>query len=233
MTIVKADQLSKKYPSKQALAPISFEISTGECLVLCGGNGAGKSTLIHLLAALSKPTTGTVVLDSTIPLKNRQAYVEHIGYMPDEFPSQLGMTVQEMLEFYAAYRPAASKAQVSFILNKIGLFDQRTTFITSLSKGMRQRLLFGQALLGEPRLLLMDEPTNGLDPYWINEFLAIVKEMQAAGTSIIFSTHMMDVAADAGDTVLFMKEGKVIQEFQHINNKKKTTLDLLQLHRNA
>ncbi|WP_266095241.1 AAA family ATPase [Gracilibacillus oryzae] len=90
--------------------------------------------------------------------------------------------------------------------------------------------MFGQALLGAPDLLLMDEPTNGLDPYWINEFVRIVKGVQTKGTTVIFSTHMMDVAADLGDIIYFMQEGKVVEEFSGIGEE--TTLKLLQLHRN-
>ncbi len=93
--------------------------------------------------------------------------------------------------------------------------------IKNLSKGMRQRLLFGQALLGNPLLLLMDEPTNGLDPYWINEFINIVNEVKKSGTTIILSTHMMDVAAEVGDIIYFMKEGRIVHEFLHETDKEK------------
>ncbi|HDW3058508.1 TPA: AAA family ATPase, partial [Bacillus cereus] len=100
-----------------------------------------------------------------------------------------------------------------------------------LSKGMRQRLLFGQAYLGNPKLLILDEPTNGLDPYWVDTFLKIIKTLKRNGTMIIFSTHMMDVAAEIGDQILFMKEGKVVQEIKNNGDLENVTLTLLQMHR--
>jgi ABC-2 type transport system ATP-binding protein len=103
--------------------------------------------------------------------------------------------------------------------------------VKNLSKGMRQRLLFGQALLGEPALLLLDEPTNGLDPFWVNMFVNLLKEMKESGTIIIFSTHMMDVAAEVGDHILFMKDGSVVKHIRNTGSKEETTLQLLQLHR--
>lgn len=233
MITLQVDQVSKSFKNKVALSPLSFSAEAGQCIVLCGGNGAGKSTLIQILAALSVPTTGKVCLDDIQLDKNRETYVNQIGYMPDSFLAQQLMSVQEMLHFYASYRPNATKEQVASILERIGLKEKKDELIKNLSKGMRQRLLFGQALLGTPRLLLMDEPTNGLDPYWINEFIGIVKEVQQTGTTIIFSTHMMDVAAEVGNVIYFMKEGKVVKEFLGHEDKEKTTLQLLQLHRNV
>ena len=96
---------------------------------------------------------------------------------------------------------------------------------------MRQRLLFGQAYLGNPKLLILDEPTNGLDPYWVNTFLKIIKTLQRNGTMIIFSTHMMDVVAEIGDRILFMREGKVVQEIKNNGNLENVTLTLLRMHR--
>ncbi len=233
MTTLKVEQISKIYKNKEALHPLSFSVESGKCVVLCGGNGAGKSTLIQILAALSKPTTGSVILEGVDLAKNREAYVNQIGYMPDNFPAQQLMSVKEMLLFFASYRPDATKDQVEAILDRIGLHEKKDELIKNLSKGMRQRLLFGQALLGNPRLLLLDEPTNGLDPYWINEFVLIVKEVQGTGTTIVFSTHMMDVAAEVGDTIYFMKQGSVTEEFRRQQDIEQTTLQLLHLHRNA
>lgn len=233
LSLLKVEEVSKVYQSKEALLPLSFTAEPGQCVVLCGGNGAGKSTLIQILAALSKPTAGHVVLDGIEMEKSRGNYVNRIGYMPDSFPAQQLMSVGEMLHFYASYRPDASKTQVEEILSRIGLIEKKDELIKNLSKGMRQRLLFGQALLGTPLLLLMDEPTNGLDPYWINGFINIVNEVKKTGTTIILSTHMMDVAAEVGDIIYFMKEGRIVHEFLHETDKEKTTLQLLKLHRSV
>lgn len=230
MTSLQVSEVSKTYKTKVALSAFSLKAKKGECIVLCGGNGAGKSTLLHILAGILAPTSGTVMLNDISLQKNRNAYVSQIGYMPDEFYAQQMMTVQEFLFFYAALRKTR-KSKVQEILERIGLAEKKRELVKNLSKGMRQRLLFGQALLGEPALLLLDEPTNGLDPFWVNIFVNLLKEMKESGTIIIFSTHMMDVAAEVGDHILFMRDGSVVKRIRNTGNKEETTLQLLQLHR--
>lgn len=162
--------------------------------------------------------------------KDRKQYVDKIGYMPDDFHAQQDMTVQRFLLFYAAFRNVG-KEKVQDVIKTIGLKEKQNELLHRLSKGMRQRLLFGQAYLGNPKLLILDEPTNGLDPYWVNTFLKIIKTLKRNGTMIIFSTHMMDVAAEIGDRILFMREGKVVQEIKNNGDLENVTLTLLQMHR--
>ncbi|KAB2443926.1 ABC transporter ATP-binding protein [Bacillus luti] len=213
-----------------ALSPITFQSKKGECIVLCGGNGAGKSTLLDIIAGITAPTIGTGQLGDIELQKDRKQYVSEIGYMSDDFHAQQDMTVQEFLLFYAAFRNIG-KEKVQVVIEIIGLNEKQNEPLHKLSKGMRQRLLFGQAYLGNPKLLILDEPTNGLDPYWIDEFLKILKTLKRNGTMIIFSTHMMDVAAEIGDRILFMKEGKVIQEIKSDSDLENLTINLLQMHR--
>lgn len=208
MSLLRIKGISKHYKKKTALFPFSIEISEGECIALCGGNGAGKSTILNILAGISKPSEGSVVLNDIDMASQRIQYVSHIGYMPDEFNAQGEMSVEEFLLFYASLR-AVSKERVDEMIETLGLTDKRKDHVKSLSKGMRQRLLFGQAWLDEPDLIILDEPTNGLDPYWINEFIELIRQIKQKGTMIIFSTHMMDVAADTADRVLFIEDGKL------------------------
>lgn len=215
---------------KTALFPTSLHGRDGECIVLCGGNGAGKSTILNILAGISSPTSGTVRLQDIELRKNRRQYVAEIGYMPDDFHAQQSMTVQEFLSFYAAFRKVG-KERVQEVIALLGLEEKQSECLHRLSKGMRQRLLFGQAWLAKPKLLLLDEPTNGLDPYWVNEFVTLLKDIKRSGTIIVFSTHMMDVAADIGDVILFMEDGKVTQEIRDDGNTENLILQLLQLHR--
>ncbi|MCM3736569.1 ABC transporter ATP-binding protein [Bacillus cytotoxicus] len=230
MTLLQVNEVSKEYKGKQALSHFSLQVDEGACIVLCGGNGAGKSTLLHILAGISKPTEGTIVLNG-IPLhENRNKYVAQIGYMPDDFHAQEMMTVHEFLSFYGVLRKVKQK-QIQDILEKIGLSEKRDELVKHLSKGMRQRLVFGQALLGNPKLLLLDEPTNGLDPFWVNAFVEVLQDIKKKGTIVIFSTHMMDVAAEIGDCILFMKDGIVTNHIEHKGSKEEKTLHLLQLHR--
>ncbi|WP_430477170.1 ABC transporter ATP-binding protein [Bacillus cereus] len=230
MTVLNLNEVCKRYKKKIALSPISFQSKGGECTVLCGGNGAGKSTFLDIIAGITTPTTGTVQLDNIELQKDRKQYVSKIGYMPDDFHAQQDMTVQEFLLFYAVFRNIG-KEKVQAVIKTIGLNEKQNEPLHRLSKGMRQRLLFGQACLGNPKILILDEPTNGLDPYWVDEFLKILKTLKRNGTMIIFSTHMMDVAAEIGDRILFMKEGKVIQEIKNDGDLENLTITLLQMHR--
>ncbi|MGG2066172.1 ABC transporter ATP-binding protein [Bacillus sp. S14(2024)] len=230
MTLLQVSKVSKQYKTKQALSHFSIQVDGGTCIVLCGGNGAGKSTLLHILAGISMPTEGTIVLNGVTLHEKRNAYVSQIGYMPDDFHAQEMMTVQEFLSFYGVLRKASQK-QIKEILEKIGLVEKRNELVKHLSKGMRQRLVFGQALLGKPKLLLLDEPTNGLDPFWVNAFVEVLQDIKKEGTIVIFSTHMMDVAAEIGDCILFMKDGIVTKRIEHKGSKEEKTLHLLQLHR--
>jgi ABC-2 type transport system ATP-binding protein len=201
--------VSKEFKKKVALHPFSLLANEGECIVLCGGNGAGKSTLLHILAGISSPGEGTVTINNVSLMKNRKKYVSLIGYMPDEFFAQETMTVKEFLTFYGNFRKVPD-SRVNEVILTLGLEEKRNERIKHLSKGMRQRLLFGQAWIANPALLILDEPTNGLDPYWINVFINLLKKIKQSGTTIIFSTHMMDVAAEVGDQVIFMENGEMI-----------------------
>ena len=206
--------ISKLYKTKTALEPISLTVKEGKCIALCGGNGAGKSTLLNILASISSPSSGTVLIDGINMVKQKKEYVSLIGCMPDEFHAQGEMSVEEFLSFYADIR-AVSKDRIEEVIASMGLCDKRKELVKNLSKGMRQRLLVGQSILGEPRLLIMDEPTNGLDPYWINEFIDLIKKLKETGTITVFSTHMMDVAAEIADHVLFIEKGHLTKTLEN------------------
>ena len=227
--VLKVDGVSKVYKDKTALHPCSFEVDKG-CVVLCGGNGAGKSTLLQILTGITAPTTGSASIHNKEIKSAREDYLKEIGFMPDDFHAQELMTVEEFLSFYGAFRKV-TKERMNEVIELIGLGDQRRNLVKSLSKGMHQRLLFGQAILSEPTVLFMDEPTNGLDPNWVNRFVDIFNEIKKTGTIIVFSTHMMDVAAETGDIILFMKQGEVIETIINDGNVDETTINLLKLHR--
>ncbi|WP_062352555.1 ABC transporter ATP-binding protein [Bacillus kwashiorkori] len=231
MTNLSVEHVVKKFKKKTALHPISLSASSGECIVLCGGNGAGKSTLLHILAGFSKPSEGTVKINDINFITERKKYVSLLGYMPDEYHAGQQLTVKEFLSFYGSFRNVPLE-RVNEIIQLLGLEEKQNEEVKHLSKGMRQRLLFGQAILGKPKVLVMDEPTNGLDPFWINVFIEIVKSLKENGTVIIFSTHMMDVAAEVGNQILFMEEGHLIKTFENDYKDSKTfTLELLSYFR--
>ncbi|MCM3667843.1 ABC transporter ATP-binding protein [Mesobacillus maritimus] len=230
MTRLCVEDVSKVYKNKTALQPCSFVATEGTCVVLCGGNGAGKSTMLQIIAGVLTPSSGTTLINEIDMKHARENYLKEIGFMPDDFHAQEMMTVEEFLRFYGSLRKV-SHERIDEVISLIGLQEKKTELVKRLSKGMRQRLLFGQSILAKPTVLLLDEPTNGLDPYWVNQFVTILNEMKKSGTIIVFSTHMMDVAAETGDLILFMQQGEVIQKIQNDNNTEETTLKLMKLHR--
>ncbi|MBO0959058.1 ABC transporter ATP-binding protein [Neobacillus sp. MM2021_6] len=223
--------VSKVFKQKTALHSFSLTAEDGECIVLCGGNGAGKSTLLQIIAGISPPGVGTVLINQVDIKENRKQYVSLIGYMPDEFFAQESLSVIEFLTFYGTFRKVA-QPRIMEVIDTLGLEAKRDEMIKHLSKGMRQRLLFGQAWLAAPAVLILDEPTNGLDPYWIDVFIELLKKIKQSGTTIIFSTHMMDVAAEVADQVIFMENGRMIEAIRndHVNTKQ-FMVDLLNRYR--
>jgi len=223
--------VSKVFKQKTALYPLTLTAADGECIVLCGGNGAGKSTLLHIIAGISAPNDGTVLINQVDIKQNRKQYVSLIGYMPDEFFAQETLTVKEFLTFYGTFRKTV-QSRVEDVIHLLGLEARKDEMVKHLSKGMRQRLLFGQAWLANPSVLILDEPTNGLDPYWIDVFIELLKKIKQSGTTVIFSTHMMDVAAEVADQVIFMEDGRMIEAIQNDHsNPKQFMLELLGRYR--
>ncbi|MBO8156576.1 MAG: ABC transporter ATP-binding protein [Bacillaceae bacterium] len=208
--ILKVKGLEKKYQSKTVVYPIDFQLNSGEILALCGGNGAGKSTILKMIAGIVEPSQGNITIDGITWDKNRRDYARKIGYMPDHFSLDASLSVRELLNYYAQLKKVP-KEETAGILDRVGLTDVQDEPFDSLSKGMRQRFMFAQAMLGSPQLLILDEPTNGLDPYWMKSFVEIIQELKKENQSIIFSTHQLDIAESAADQVIFLHEGQVLE----------------------
>ncbi|WP_066314843.1 ABC transporter ATP-binding protein [Bacillus sp. FJAT-29814] len=223
--------ISKAFKKKTALQPFSLSARPGECIALCGGNGAGKSTLLDIVAGISAPSSGTVKLTGVDLHTDRKNYISAIGYMPDEFFAQEMLTVAEFLTFYGRFRNVPAK-RIQEVIGTLGLETKQNERLKHLSKGMRQRLLFGQAWLAQPALMILDEPTNGLDPYWINVFIDLLKKIKQTGTTILFSTHMMDVAAEVADRIIFMENGTQLEIIENSGgNPDRFMVDLLNRYR--
>ncbi|WP_435925619.1 ABC transporter ATP-binding protein [Paenibacillus sp. DYY-L-2] len=202
-----ASNINKTIQSQKIVRNISFQLNKGSIVGLCGGNGAGKSTVLRMVAGILQPTSGEIVINGLQWKNNRKKYAEQIGYMPDDFQFPQGMTAQEILSFWASLRKVPEQ-RVQEVLSLVGLANQKNKLVSTFSKGMRQRVLFAQAILSKPALLIMDEPTNGLDPYWMKEFVNLVKTVQTQGQTVLFSTHQLDIAEELADYVLFLNEGQ-------------------------
>lgn len=200
--------VSKIIRKQTIVSKINMKIVPGEIVALCGGNGAGKSTILRMLAGITQPSEGIVRVAGLQTKIDRNHVAYNIGYMPDDYQFGLGLTAREALGFWAKLR-GESKQRVAEVLEAVGLTETGNKPVSAFSKGMRQRVLFAQAILARPRLLLMDEPTNGLDPYWMDTFVQLVQSLQEQGSAVIFSTHQIHVAEVLADRLIFLREGRI------------------------
>ncbi|WP_261800074.1 ABC transporter ATP-binding protein [Paenibacillus sp. PAMC21692] len=207
--LVRFNSVHKAYNNITVIEAMNLSIGRGSAVALCGGNGAGKSTLLRMLAGIMLPTSGSITVDGILWKENRKAYAEKIGYMPDDYRFSAGLTAMETMTFWAKLR-GLGKERAAEVLTLVGLSNTGKKPVTSFSKGMRQRVLFGQALLAKPPLILMDEPTNGLDPYWMESFVSLVRGAAASGSTVLFSTHQLPIAETLADRIVFLKDGGIV-----------------------
>jgi lipooligosaccharide transport system ATP-binding protein len=205
--------LVKRFGSLTAVNGFDLDVPYGACVGLLGPNGAGKSTTMKSLTAQVIPDEGDLeVLGHRIPQDSKQARAE-MGVVPQLDNLDVSLTVeQNLLVFAHLYRvPAARRRQaIERALGMANLFDRRTAKVDQLSGGMRRRLLIARALLHEPRLLLLDEPTVGLDPQVRQELWALIDRLRSEGVSILMSTHYIEEAERLCDTVTIMSHGKAV-----------------------
>lgn len=201
--ILEVEAISKNYKKKTVLHSTNFKVTKGTCIVLCGGNGAGKSTIIKLLTGIEQPTTGKI----TFHTKDKKIF----GYMPDQmvFPGEL--TPLEILNYYGKFINCP-KEKIPEVIKKVGLWDERNRKVGSFSKGMSQRVNLAQCLLADVDIYILDEPTNGLDPYWVIIFKEIIRELKENGKTVILSSHIMRDIIDMADNVMLLFKGKVCGE---------------------
>lgn len=206
---IRFQSISKEFNKHNRIGEIDLLLRKGEIFALCGGNGAGKSTFIKVITGIMKATGGEIIVNG-IPIKtNSKQYKSLFSYMPDHmlFPNQL--TGQEALMFFAKLRKVGM-ARVEELLKLVGLYDVKDRLIKHYSKGMQQRLSFAQALLSETPFIILDEPTNGLDPYWFYRMKEILKEEKLKGKTILFTTHVLSLVEEIADRMAFMENGKII-----------------------
>ncbi|TVX92447.1 ABC transporter ATP-binding protein [Paenibacillus agilis] len=203
------DAVHKSIKCKPIIDEVHLQVNRGEVIALCGGNGAGKSTLLRMLAGILRPTSGTITVDGLRWKQDRRKYASLIGYMPDDYRFSAGLTAMETMLFWAKLRGLGKERTIE-ILSLVGLSDTGSKPVASFSKGMRQRMLFGQALLAEPPLIIMDEPTNGLDPYWMESFVTHVRQAAACGQTVFFSTHQLPIAEAVADRMIFLRDGQMV-----------------------
>lgn len=205
--LVKVIDVNKMINKQRIVEQINLSIDAADIVGLCGGNGAGKSTILRMIAGIIQPSSGEIHVNGLQWKRDRRRFAEQIGYMPDDYQFPQGLTAQEMLSFWAALRRVPEE-RVGEVLAIVGLEDRKNKPVSTFSKGMRQRVLFAQAILAKPPLLIMDEPTNGLDPYWTSEFVKLLRHIKQEGQTVLFSTHQLEIAEEIADSVVFLNAGQ-------------------------
>ena len=207
--------LSHSYgPDVLALDRVSLSIPAG-IFGLLGPNGAGKSTLMRIVATLQTPSSGSVVFDEIDVLRYPEILRRTLGYLPQDFGVYPRVSAYDMLDHMAVLKGIAGRGQrkevIEALLHQVGLWDVRKRALTGFSGGMRQRFGIAQALIGNPRLLIVDEPTAGLDPEERNRFLNLLAEIGDA-TVVILSTHIVEDVADLCQRMAVLSHGRILLE---------------------
>ncbi|MCM8775569.1 MAG: ABC transporter ATP-binding protein [Candidatus Omnitrophica bacterium] len=210
--MLRVENISKDFGKFRALDRVSFEIREGEILGFLGPNGAGKTTAMRILTGFFPPTEGMVWIDGEELFSRPQKLKRKIGYLPEYVNLYGEMTVMEFLKFVAQAKRVHPKIRERHLEEKLtscGLWDVRHWLIDRLSKGYRQRLGLAQALVGDPDILILDEPTNGLDPKQIIEIRTLIRELGKERT-LVLSTHILPEVSMVCDRVLILNQGKVV-----------------------
>ncbi len=203
--------LSKHFGAKRAVDDISFSIAPGEIVGFLGPNGAGKSTTMNMLTGYISSTDGKICINGIDLLQSPKEAKKHIGYLPEIPPLYLDMTVEEYLSFVYELKKVTlpKRKHLNEILALTSLTNVRGRLLRNLSKGYRQRAGLAQALIGDPDVLILDEPTIGLDPTQIIEFRNIVVGLKK---TVIFSTHILSEVSAICSRILIINQGKIIAE---------------------
>ncbi len=203
-------EVTKRYDGRAVVDRVSLQVQAGEIFALLGPNGAGKTTLIRMITDILKPDEGTIrIAGLEDPLTRRR----HIAYLPEERGLYKRAKVQEVLEYWGRLKgleTSEAKRQARALLERIELADSAAKQVQTLSKGMQQKVQLCTALIGEPRLLILDEPFSGLDPVNVQLLEDILAERRAAGVTVLLSTHQMNKVEELCDRAMMIHRGKVV-----------------------
>ena len=212
--MISVQDVEKRYGKIKAVSNLSFTVEPGEIVGLLGHNGAGKTTMMKMMTGYLEPTQGKILIDGMDLLSHRTQVQEKIGYLPENAPLYSEMQVHEYLDFIAQLRGLRGKKKKEAIqeaLEATGLVPRRFQLIQTLSKGYRQRVGLAQAILHKPKILILDEPTNGLDPVQILEIRDLIRRL-AQDTTILLSTHILSEIEAVCDRVIILIDGHLVED---------------------
>ena len=218
MNAIEVDHLKKSFGNFQAVQDACFHVDSGEVLSLLGPNGAGKSTTISMLSGLLAPTEGNACIMGYSVIREPEAAKRSLGVVPQDIALYPDLSARENLVFWGkmyGLRGAALKSRVDEVLEVIGLTDRQKDHVGKFSGGMKRRVNIGAALLHKPAVVIMDEPTVGIDPQSRRHILDNVKELNQRGMTVLYTTHYMEEAAELSHHIAIMDQGKVIAYGTH------------------
>lgn len=223
---IEVKDLTKFYKDHQALDNVSFQIDEGEIVGFLGPNGAGKSTLMKILTTAIKSNSGYAKVNNVLVDKNPILTQKSVGYLPENNPLYLDMFVSEYL-FFVADIHGKNKTDINNVVEVCGLKDVTHKKIQTLSKGYKQRVGLASALIHNPKVLILDEPTTGLDPNQLQDIRTLIKSFKGEKT-ILLSTHIMQEVEAICDRVIILKEGKVVadEHIKTIKNKEQQIIEV-------
>lgn len=210
--MIEVKNITKKYGNFTAVDNINFKIEEGEIIGLLGPNGAGKSTTMNMITGYIEPTEGEIIVNGYDISKKPKKAKTQIGYMPEGVPLYSDLTVKEFVTYMAELKKVdrkTRKEKVEKIIEQTGLKDVEKKLTRNLSRGYKQRVSMAGALVGEPKILILDEPTVGLDPKQITEIRALIKELGKTHT-VILSSHILSEVSQICNKVIIINKGKIV-----------------------
>ena len=225
---IKVEGLSKIYGQQKAVDSISFEASPGKILGFLGPNGAGKSTTMRMLTGYLRPTSGKSSLGGYDTQLQSLEMRRILGYLPENTPLYTDMYVREFLTFVAStYQLAGPEIKVREVIERVGLGEEQHKKIAMLSKGYKQRVGLAQAIIHDPKILILDEPTTGLDPNQLSDIRELIKNLGKDKT-VVLSTHIMQEVEALCEQVVIINKGKIVADSSLIDLKKQHKTDSLE-----
>lgn len=210
--MIEVKNVTKKYGSTIAVDDVSFEVKDGEVVGFLGPNGAGKSTTMNMITGFIEPTMGQIIVNGNDISKRPRKAKKEIGYMPENVPLYYELTAKEFVSYMAELKlvkRSERKQEVEKVLKETGLEDVKNKLIRNLSRGYKQRVSMAGALVGNPDVIILDEPTVGLDPKQITEIRSLIKELGKKHT-VILSTHILSEVSQICERVIIINKGKIV-----------------------
>jgi len=226
--MIEVQSLTRRYGKNLAVDGVSFTIGSGEIVGLLGHNGAGKTTIMRMLSGYLEPSGGSIDIDGAALATNAHQIQQQLGYLPENLPVYPDMMVADYLEYAATLKGVAAKdryQQMREAISATALEERALDPINTLSRGLRQRVGVAQALLGRPRLLILDEPSNGLDPEQTEHMRTLIRKLARRAT-VILSTHIMQEVDAICDRVLMLRQGKLVLDAHLAQLRQSRTLQL-------